>query len=40
MIEIDKIHHGDCFDVIKEIDDGSISMMVTDPPYLFDNGRF
>ena len=40
MIEIDKIHHGDCFDVIKEIDDGSISMMVTDPPYLFDNGRW
>lgn len=40
MVELDKIYHGDCFDLIEKIDDNSISLMVTDPPYLFDNGRW
>ena len=30
----------DCLEGIKAIDDGSVSLMVTDPPYLFDNGNW
>lgn len=40
MIELDNIYNLDCFDGIAQIDDGSVSLMVTDPPYLFDNGRW
>lgn len=40
MIELDKIYNGDCFELIGELDDKSVSLMVTDPPYLFDNGRW
>ena len=40
MIETDKIYHTNCFDTIQEIDDGSLDLMITDPPYLFDNGRW
>lgn len=40
MIEIDKIYQDDCINVIKQMKDNSISLMVTDPPYLFDNGRW
>jgi len=39
-MKLDKIYHGDCLDLIKEIEDKSISLMVTDPPYLFDNGNW
>lgn len=27
------IHHGDCNDLLKEIDDDSVDIIVTDPPY-------
>ena len=33
MIEIDTIHNGDSKDVLKDIDDDSIDLIVTDPPY-------
>ncbi len=33
MLEINKIHQGDCMDLIKEIKDNSINLVVTDPPY-------
>ena len=28
-----KIHHGDCLDVMKEFDSGSIALIMTSPPY-------
>ena len=30
---INKIHHGDCLEVMKDIPDGSVNLVVTDPPY-------
>ena len=30
---INQIIHGDCFDVLKDIPDGSIDLILTDPPY-------
>lgn len=33
MIELDKIYHGDCFELMKEIPDESIGLVITDPPY-------
>ena len=30
------IYHGDCLEVMKDIPDNSISLIVTDPPYLMD----
>ena len=33
MLEINKIHCGDCLELIKQIDDNSIDLIVTDPPY-------
>ena len=32
-IELNKIHQGDCLEVIKDIPDKSIDLIVTDPPY-------
>jgi DNA modification methylase len=29
------IYCGDCLDVMKDIPDGSVDMVLTDPPYLF-----
>lgn len=40
MIGLNEIYNVDCFDGITQIDNGSVSLMVTDPPYLFDNGRW
>lgn len=37
MIELDKIYNEDCLDGMKRIPDGSVSLIVTDPPYLLDN---
>ena len=34
MLEINKIHHGDCLELMKDIPDGSVDLVVTDPPYL------
>ena len=33
MLEINKIYHGDCLEVIKQIPDKSIDLVLTDPPY-------
>lgn len=33
MIELNKIHHGDCLELMKEIPDGSVDLTVTSPPY-------
>jgi len=33
MIEINKIYCGDCIEIMKEIPDGSIDLIVADPPY-------
>lgn len=32
-MELDRIYHGDCFELAKGIPDGSIDLVVTDPPY-------
>ena len=40
MVETNKIYNLNCFELIPQIDDKSIDLMVTDPPYLFDNGRW
>jgi DNA modification methylase len=32
-MEVDKIYCGDCLDVMKEIEDKSIDLVLTDPPY-------
>lgn len=33
MLEINKIHHGDCLELMKDIDDKSIDLLLTDVPY-------
>ena len=33
MLELNKIHCGDCMDVMQEIDSDSVDCVVTDPPY-------
>jgi DNA modification methylase len=33
MIEIDKIYHQDCIEGMKLIDDGTVDLLLTDPPY-------
>lgn len=33
MLELNKIHLGDCYKLIKEIDDNSVDLCVIDPPY-------
>ena len=40
MLEINKIYNQDCLEGMKLIDDKSIDLIVTDPPYLFDNGNW
>ena len=39
MIEIDKIYNMDCMDGLKQIADKSVSLVVTDPPYLHTKGH-
>jgi site-specific DNA-methyltransferase (adenine-specific) len=34
MLELNKIHHGDCLELMGNIPDKSIDLVVTDPPYL------
>ena len=36
MLEINKVYQGDCLEVMKQIDDNSIDLIVTDPPYLIE----
>ena len=33
MIELNKIHRGNCLELIKQIPDNSIDCIITDPPY-------
>jgi site-specific DNA-methyltransferase (adenine-specific) len=33
MLELNRVHQGDCLELMKEIDDNSIDAIVTDPPY-------
>lgn len=35
MLDIDKIYCGDCLDLIKQVADGSVDCICTDPPYLY-----
>ena len=30
---INKIHQGDCLEVMKQIEDNSVDAIITDPPY-------
>ena len=39
-MELNKIYNEDCLEGMKRIPDGSVDLVVTDPPYLFDNGHF
>ncbi|MFM6549050.1 MAG: DNA-methyltransferase [Microcystis panniformis] len=36
---INQVIHGDCFDVLKNIPDGSIDAVITDPPYKYLNHK-
>ena len=36
MLEINKIHQGDCLNLMKDIPDKSIDLVLTDPPYGID----
>lgn len=33
MLEINKVYNGDCFELIMSIDDNSIDLILTDPPF-------
>ncbi len=33
MLELDRIYHGDCLDLFPEVDDNSVDLVVTSPPY-------
>ena len=37
MLQINDIYHGNCSDVLKQVDDRSVQLTVTSPPY--DNMR-
>ena len=40
--KLGKLYHGDCLEVMKEMDDESIDLILTDPPYGIDiakNGK-
>ncbi len=36
MLELNKIHQGDCLELLKQIPDNSIDCIITDPPYGID----
>jgi len=38
MLEINKIHQGDCLELMKQLEDNSIDLVVTSPPYEDFNG--
>ena len=38
MLELNKIHCGDCLEVMKTFPDNCISSIVTDPPYGLNSG--
>ena len=33
MLKLDKIHQGDCLELLNKIDDNSIDLIFLDPPY-------
>lgn len=33
MLEVNNLYHGDCLEVMKNIDDKSINLVLTDIPY-------
>ena len=33
MLELNKIHHGDCLELMKDVPDNTIDLTVTSPPY-------
>jgi len=33
MLELNKIYQGDCLEIMKQIDDNSVDLILTDPPY-------
>jgi len=37
-LEINRIHQGDCLELMKQIDDNSINLIITSPPYEDFNG--
>jgi len=39
MIELNKIYNEDCLEGMKRIPDGSVDLVLTDPPYLCDYSR-
>lgn len=39
MIELDKIYNEDCLEGMKRIPDGSVNLIVTDPPYIVSRSR-
>lgn len=39
MLEVNKIHNGDCLELMKEIPDDSIDLVLTDPPYNASNSK-
>ena len=39
-IQHNTIHHGNCFDLLPSIPDGSVDAIITDPPYGFVKGEF
>ena len=36
-MELDKIYNMDCLEGMKQIPDGSVDLVATDPPYILDN---
>lgn len=40
MIQENKIHHGDCLELMKEIDSNSVDFLFTDLPYGTTNAKF
>lgn len=37
MLELNKIYNADCLEGMKQIPDGSVDLVVTDPPYILEN---
>ena len=33
MLELNKIYHGDCLDVMRSIEDNFVDLVITSPPY-------
>lgn len=33
MLELNKIHQGDCLERLKEVEDNSVDLVIIDPPY-------